>query len=203
MIELLTDIQGAFYSIPNIFWIEFLSALLVGIIFSLAIPLWLNFLKRPQLKLFFPETDSDKYQIRKLSSGDYEDELTFLIVNEGQSAFNRYYCTIYMSAHLSPSLEQKKGDSEIDIISKNGIAKISVLIKEPIYPQRHTYLPGSLRIKLSKANRNLTAGNEIGIYYFFSTELGTSPLSAIKTLKFPNRSPDLDKLGSLKIVLPD
>jgi len=203
MLQLLSDIKSLIFSIPNPFWIELSSGIIIGIIFSLSIPAWLNFLKRPQLRLFFSETNSDKYFIKKLSDGSYNNELIFLVVNEGQSVFDRYYCTIYMSAYLSPSLEQKKGDSQVDIVTKNGISKISTLIKEPIFPQRHTFLPASVRIKLSETDRKLTAGNEIKIYYFFSTELGTSPLSARKTLQFPNQVPDLNKLGNLKIVLED
>ncbi len=186
----------------NSFGTIFLSMFLVALIFSLLVPPWLRFLKRPKLKLFFQSNRKTELFLAKASDGGYEISFSLYIKNDSLSAFNPVHGYIFLPDSLQISIEKGDPNLKIKVSSAKGYKRIHAFVMEPVFPERYYSYPAEIKIKLPSVERNAIEGNIINLHYYFCTELGVSPRKARGVVNNFDEKIDLSKLDYVTLVIP-
>lgn len=161
------------------FLAEFLASLLVAILGATLIPAYLDWRKKPKLVLKDRMTRSDVCKLTKAQDGQWEGTFLLVIRNNGSVTQRGIYWHLLVPEELAAhviAFETAQGvPSEILEGAGKTWRHFSGKVTDPVFAKKGLMFPYKVIVKTPS-----TEPKEYGIYYFFSTEFGTSPASAEK-----------------------
>ena len=179
----------------NNFGANFLSAFVIGIIFTLLIPFYLDYRNKPIIKFKFRIDKEDNKIIKVTNDGKFEGSIELIIKNEGKKVLRDYYWSLLIPSNLNPKISEHQQITEPKIEKLNDKwVRLSGIINSPLYPNSNYLLPYEIKIQTSILG-------EFYMYYNFNTEFGPYPPESKIEVKNIEESIEKNYLGKLTFFL--
>ncbi len=167
------------------FWQAFLAELLAGIIVTILgatlIPAYLDWRKKPKLEFKNRATRTDTGLLTRAQDGCWEGSFGLVIRNDGPTSQKDVFWHMLIPEDLRPEINPydparvaRPGSERLVGMGKNWRHFLGK-IEDPIFAHKGLIFPHEIKVKsLSRDPETYP------IYYYFSSEFGTSPARAEK-----------------------